>query len=41
MKKSRPAEKLQETTAGQEELCLFCKIVSREMEAKVIFEDER
>ena len=40
MKKSRPAGKLQETTDGQEELCLFCKIVSREMEAKIIFEDE-
>jgi histidine triad (HIT) family protein len=40
MKKSRPAEKPQETTDGQEELCLFCKIVSREMEAKIIFEDE-
>jgi len=40
MKKSRPPEKLQETTEGQEEFCLFCKIVSRELEAKIIFEDE-
>ena len=40
MKKSRPAEKPQETNDGQDELCLFCKIVSCEMEAKIIFEDE-
>jgi histidine triad (HIT) family protein len=25
---------------GKDEPCLFCKIVSREMEAKIIFEDE-
>jgi histidine triad (HIT) family protein len=40
MKKSPPPEKLQGTTEDQEEFCLFCKIVSRELEAKIIFEDD-
>ena len=40
MKKSRPPDELPGTSEGQEEFCLFCKIVSRELEAKIIFEDE-
>jgi histidine triad (HIT) family protein len=40
MKKSRPSGELPGTNEGQEEFCLFCKIVSRELEATIIFEDE-
>ena len=40
MKKSRPRKKSAETDAAVDEPCLFCKIVSRELEAKIIFEDE-
>ncbi len=45
MKKSRPRKESPETDAGKphaekDEPCLFCKIVSREVEAKIIFEDE-
>lgn len=45
MKKSRPRKESLETEAGKlktgkDEPCLFCKIVSREVEAKIIFEDE-
>jgi histidine triad (HIT) family protein len=40
MKKSRPRKESAETDAGKDQPCLFCKIVSRELEAKIIFEDE-
>jgi histidine triad (HIT) family protein len=38
MRKSRPRKA--ETDAGKDQPCLFCKIVSRELESKIIFEDE-
>ncbi|MGB8522813.1 MAG: HIT family protein, partial [Candidatus Acidiferrales bacterium] len=40
MRKSRPRKEPQEKEPGKDEPCLFCKIVSREHEAKIIFEDE-
>jgi histidine triad (HIT) family protein len=45
MRKSRPRKESAkpDTTkldAAKDEPCLFCKIVSRELEAKIIFEDE-
>jgi histidine triad (HIT) family protein len=40
MRKSRPRKESEEKHADQGESCLFCKIISRELEAKIIFEDE-
>ena len=40
MRKSRTRKESEEKHADQDESCLFCKIVSRELEAKIIFEDE-
>jgi histidine triad (HIT) family protein len=40
MRKPRPRKEPKEQDAAQDEACLFCKIVSRELEAKIIFEDE-
>jgi histidine triad (HIT) family protein len=40
MRKPRPRKDPKEKDAAQDEPCLFCKIVSRELEAKIIFEDE-
>src|SRR5476649_899515 len=40
MRKSRPRKEPKEKEAAKDEPCLFCKIVSRELEAKIIFEDE-
>ncbi len=40
MIKSRPRKESEEKHADQDESCLFCKIVSRELDAKIIFEDE-
>jgi histidine triad (HIT) family protein len=40
MRKSRPRKEAKEKDVAKDEPCLFCKIVSRELEAKIIFEDE-
>jgi len=45
MRKSRPGKEsakldTAKLDAAKDEPCLFCKIVSRELEAKIIFEDE-
>jgi len=45
MRKSRPRKEsakldTAKLDAAKDEPCLFCKIVSRELEAKIIFEDE-
>ena len=40
MRKSRPRKESEEKHADQDESCLFCQIVAREVEAKIIFEDE-
>jgi histidine triad (HIT) family protein len=40
MRKSRPRKEAKEKDVAKDEPCLFCKIVSREVEAKIIFEDE-
>jgi len=40
MRKSAVREKAHEQEAGKDEPCLFCKIVSGEVEAKIIFEDD-
>src|SRR5580700_7990521 len=40
MRKSGVREKSREQEAGRDQACLFCKIVSREAEAKIIFEDD-
>jgi histidine triad (HIT) family protein len=40
MRRSRPRKESAKPDAGKDEPCLFCKIVSRELEAKIIFEDE-
>jgi histidine triad (HIT) family protein len=40
MRKPRPRKDPKEKDAAKDEPCLFCKIVSRELEAKIIFEDE-
>jgi histidine triad (HIT) family protein len=40
MKKSRPEAESQKTDVPRDESCLFCKMVAREVEAKIIFEDE-
>jgi histidine triad (HIT) family protein len=40
MKKSHPRTESQKTEAPTDESCLFCRIAAREVEAKIIFEDE-
>src|SRR5450755_3131886 len=40
MRKSRPRKEPKVKDVAKVEPCLFCKIVSRELEAKIIFEDE-
>ena len=40
MRKSRPRKESEEKHADQDESCLLCQIVAREVEAKIIFEDE-
>jgi histidine triad (HIT) family protein len=40
MRKSRPRKEPKEKDVAKDEPCLFCKIVSGEVEAKIIFEDE-
>jgi histidine triad (HIT) family protein len=40
MKKTRPRKEPEEANTGKDEPCLFCRIVSREVEAKIIFEDD-
>jgi histidine triad (HIT) family protein len=40
MRKPRPRKEPKEKDVAKVESCLFCKIVSRELEAKIIFEDE-
>ncbi len=40
MRESGVREKALKQEAGKDETCLFCKIVSREAEAKIIFEDD-
>ncbi|MGB8541773.1 MAG: HIT family protein [Candidatus Acidiferrales bacterium] len=40
MKKSRHHAEPQKTDAPRDESCLFCKIIAREVEAKIVFEDE-
>ena len=40
MRKSGVREKAHEQEVGKDGPCLFCKIVSREVEAKIVFEDD-
>jgi histidine triad (HIT) family protein len=40
MKKSRPHIVSQRANGPRNESCLFCKIIAREVEAKIVFEDE-
>ncbi len=40
MRKSHPPKESHEQDTGKDESCQFCKIVAREVEAKIIFEDD-
>jgi RHS repeat-associated protein len=40
MKKSRPRKEPEQKDAAKDESCLFCKIVARELEAKIIFDTD-